>query len=743
LFFLSIKAAAALVSHQIGGLLRAQLLRSSGFARMSPRGDIQAYEALVRKKKQQPHMHHFRLARLLSVSTAYPCTTLFPTVVAMSIAERKLLLKGARIGGPFTTGSRFYLRHAKDLKKRIIVYDLPYNDVPKAVGPQSIWDFMLLHSIFFDHPVLRGFVSMIVRYLPYEDYSSSELEKSAAIKKEISAAIGYGFSDQTLDYTFLWTVDRQSTTPYYHGIAYRSVQEDIRKALRGAVKGLKHKPILPRTGKKLIPNRQDYALEAIEKRVGFPIRTLGDVERVYAESEILLGGVTVMKSVWRGNDLKPRIYYARGPTVHHGSPFIQTLFNAFVDSLANTHRKTRFHTRDMMLTSHEILFIYDYSSFTSNLHEIRRFTDALACAFDGVLITVVDVVDGPKQMDAGELLRDYNRHCNEDPTFDVSELSAVEEAVLNHNCGMLGVPGNISSCTLLHGIHLAVITGALLRCKVVGDDAMGLMTQEPGDRETLLEAIGVLGAVAEEKMEFWSDEGLDTNEDIGQRWDYCKRTVNRWGNRVMIGDLIDWPPINILFQILNPHHRFVPMDQYSRERTVSVQHPRFLMAIAPYDVDDSIEGFVSRYMRLAYKELGWHPRGGKSMIMERYYPPAFQFRFDYSEWLSSYGNGVIRRPKRYCPLVSEFTMQARVEPGAEFVAFPEPVLALGVRLGWLEDVTEYEYVRIDSFGDDLLSEIRSSRVYHLYQFTVFSPRPWFKQLVAPLMYPVGEDSGVI
>jgi len=70
--------------------------------------------------------------------------------------------------------------------------------------------------------------------------------------------------------------------------------------------------------------------------------SLTEVERLrYFERQDVDGPIEVRKA-WRYNDLKPRVYYARGGVTHTVSRYVQPIMNVFIDSLPEVHRHNRF-----------------------------------------------------------------------------------------------------------------------------------------------------------------------------------------------------------------------------------------------------------------------------------------------------------------------------------------------------------------------------------------------------------------
>jgi hypothetical protein len=560
----------------------------------------------------------------------------------------------------------------------------------------DLYDLITAYSNLFSDPIAAVYISMILRYLPYLDYDSAQEELDKGIEKEVAASQSGGYRAEYIDHRSNFAIDRFH--PYRPGF---KPDWSIGNRLRGAARRMSKDLIVPRLGKKFIPLPPDYPVTygPYEKdNFGKPIRTLRDVERVYYVSGVELYGRTAMRTVWRGNDLKPRVYYSRGASLHRASTYIQQLFNGFVDALENTHRHLRHNTSALKPNEHEILAIYDYSSFTSMLTEVTRFTSVLAEEFMGYDVTILDPHHGPTSVSLGELLYEYNETCNRNPEFDASQVLQVEECVLNHNCGMLGVPGNISSCTLLHGIHLAVLVYSVMKNKVVGDDAIYLVGKERD--EMVREAIRDLGDVAVEKMESW-DFTDDIEENVDSRYDYKKRPINRVENVVLTGELIDFPSLQLL-GIFNPFHRRFEEGEDSLEGKAISRFCRFFDVLSTVPVSEIGQHIVRVSSTAAYGMLGWFVDGGTARHRQSY-PPVCPSGLRYFDWISHFSEStVLRLPTIY---YSEKRIPDCYDVGQVFYQRSTAFVSYFVAIGCIEEITEYEYVScrdlVDSFGSVL------------------------------------------
>lgn len=533
--------------------------------------------------------------------TSLPIQSLICTIIQQPISIRKVILAACRVQPPsFHSHTRFHQRHRSILLEHIAIHHTLSQKDPDYYLP--LVKFLSNHTILFSTSVLCGFVSMLIRYLPYADYSSSNETRQDTLDKEIAAATTI-YHPVSLNYSSIFGRHSDRESPLYLSVSSPQVSSEINIGLRDAKRSLSHGIHVPQVSTKTVMvDSVAYSPFEHVLRQSRPITTLLDIEEVYCRSGCRLGGRTEMRSAWKGNDLKPRVYYARGADVHFASSVIQKLFNAFVDALPNVHRKNRFSLSDLeLMNPGSTLLIYDYSSFTSTLHEIINFTRELANFCRGTSITILDGHLGPMQADLGDILDLYNQECNMGPEFDASQLLDLPDTVFTHNCGMLGVPGNITSCTLLHGIHLAILLGSLHRGKVIGDDALAMFDRDiERPRETMSEAIGTLGRIALEKMEFWDDED---SHDVA-RWTYEKRPLERQHEVVFKGTLFTWPSINLTANILNPQHRPLWKSPSSLFRLSCRQFSRFQSDLFHLTLSQMEKDLILRHLRAFYRRHG-------------------------------------------------------------------------------------------------------------------------------------------
>lgn len=237
-----------------------------------------------------------------------------------------------------------------------------------------------------------------------------------------------------------------------------------------------------------------------------------DWQRIYHETGVQLEGEVEMRQKWYPSGAKPRTYFAMGGTCYRDSRFLQGFFTDLVNIFPSTNHITRLMPQLLRTTGDDdAFFIYDLSSFTSNMRQQKSFCTALAEFFRGVVVIVVDEFSGPRETDLGLLLDQYNETCVYGPqlSYERSPVSMGWSSVTSHKHGvasLLGIFGNLMTCTLG---HFLILTPALddpqLEDETAGDD--GLVRTNPTVHPLVLSCIGFVGEFAEDKCYMSTERG--------------------------------------------------------------------------------------------------------------------------------------------------------------------------------------------------------------------------------------------
>lgn len=508
-----------------------------------------------------------------------------------------------------------------------------------------------------ESPLYSGYISMLCRNAPFLDIDDVRKVLESGIEKECEAAMGSG---PYLLFNWRPIMSHDPSTrsiaiapgypinPQLHGQIYSS----LLRARNQICSMLLYPDYSRKTiGYKGARNFGLLAEELRELEIDPGYISTMDLERLYHKTGAEITGETEVRWAWKFNDLKPRIYYARGPSVFYASRYIQAIFNTFVDAFNATNRFTRYHHSSLVIPPDDTAFIYDYSSFTSKLECIRDFVEALAEFCSGSQVDIVDSFSGIRTMDLGDILMDYYEVCCDFPRMDLGKLEGVpfsDEYLDNHTCGMLGVPGNISSSTLFHGIHLIIVMQDLL-VKCVGDDAFA--NGKVQDRADLISVLQNIGEVSPEKVEFWmgqleeEDEGIE-REELDRGWNYVKRPIDRIDTRLAIGEQYIFPPIARFGRWTDSFHTQPgPMKEATFQKKCANDLISFARQFSVQHWADEDLAFINWTLRIYLRECGLENKNGPNHIKGGLIYPRYVTNQGFVEdMLESYWNTCVRIP---------------------------------------------------------------------------------------------------
>jgi hypothetical protein len=126
--------------------------------------------------------------------------------------------------------------------------------------------------------------------------------------------------------------------------------------------------------------RRQYERSSGISLEGVPIFGQDDWIRYYHQTGVQLGGAIEMRQKVYPLAIKPRTYFAQGGTVYHYSRFLQDFFTMLVNAFPSTNHITRLepYRLKMPIDDDGHYLVYDPSSFTSNVQEMRPFCDRLS-----------------------------------------------------------------------------------------------------------------------------------------------------------------------------------------------------------------------------------------------------------------------------------------------------------------------------------------------------------------------------
>jgi len=540
--------------------------------------------------------------------------------------------------------------------------------VPSTISPSarnidfvvmSIRSFLSSYIEPFLHPVSASIISLATRISPTTTQEEYESLLLSSVSKELSAAITT-FPYSKLDYRcilsdypehrYLSFSERLPPDPEVSADTYQ-VLSKLRKSLSGML-------IFPSIGRKTVGDKVAASFWEEYYRHGCTFKhdgrfdpeesvTTRDCLKLYEETGGYVNGPVEVRTAWKYAQIEPRVYYARGGDVVPSSQFIQPVINRIIDAFPEVHRKNRFSPPDSLISDTDVEIIYDYASFTSSLDAVVEFVDQLSNFFRGTIITIVDVVDGLKQIDLGELFHEYNRDCNKHPDFDITKVVKTwmsDAPLLQHTCGMLGVEGNIFLATLLHGIHLRFVAG-LHRSRCVGDDArlhfvtpFGQLPQL--EFEYLVWMLSSIGDINSSKVAIFDTD----SEPEMQAYRYIKRPLHRDRQIMIEGVLFDIPSLIPLFAMEDRFHTILPTATHPCRATFK-SIIRILRILKLHNIsmetDQAGISMIADHIQFLVKEIrrldpkGEHSPFAKSDIHTQYRLPSVKDWgiIDYEDWI--------------------------------------------------------------------------------------------------------------
>lgn len=650
----------------------------------------------------------------------------------ISLHQRKVLLTMTRCQVSPSINSRLFQRYKAVWNSYIRVPDYI---VDRLHTPHYTLRLLALRLTAYLTPLRSGLLSMLIRNAPLADPSDAIVARDASIMKEIQAALNK-HHPVSLDYSSIMSLDLHHTSRLaYNTPLAPETSTEIHYSLIAAGRSLTQRILYPACSTKTIGVICRKNAEILQNNYHpTEILSTADLERYYHQTGFRLSGPSEVRVAWTYNILSPRVYFAQGSDVYYDSRYIQAVFNILVDALGITHRFTRFHPQSVSISKDDLAYIYDYSSFTSSLHEIRNFCHQLTLFFKGTPITLLDTHDGIITTDLGRVLEDWNQSCNIDPSFDTSQLFDLDtfEGIFTHNCGMLGVPGNISSCTLLHGIHLAIVLESLATGKVIGDDAFLVFSREMKisgyDTITMKQALLNLGEVAVEKVEKWDVDDVE-DEDT---WHYTKRPIVRVSeDRMYFGKQIIWPSLANALDLHDKMHRTSPDDTLgARQKKYANQVFRFLVSTQelgePTPEDQELVSLCLRSWH-HFLHIPWN--GSRPSPSMPFWIPSSQWSGDFIlQGVEDMSACVISIPKEF---VKGFALEVSGIRGAEFTYKAIPPLTMMVKLGYMERKVVRETILVSDHWE-LVQRFLARKEYgsYLYTYTVLSDCPsWLYQLL--------------
>jgi len=229
--------------------------------------------------------------------------------------------------------------------------------------------------------------------------------------------------------------------------------------------------------------------------------TQADLEWLRVKHQLVVEGPCEVSQVWYTNQVTPRTYYVAGPSTFWSSRYTKDIWNQLADALEVTQRRNRVNPSRIHIPLDKDAIFYDLTSFTSNCGAQRSFLDFLANWVAGQEIDIFTIGEGVISMSLEDLIKDYNADCNFFPKYRSPWYHLDLADCYQGIAGFLGVIGNISTCTFIHGAVLLQLAEYVDECGCAGDDAVIVVYEE----EKVWACVKLLGILAQEKTFRLSD----------------------------------------------------------------------------------------------------------------------------------------------------------------------------------------------------------------------------------------------
>jgi len=678
------------------------------------------------------------------------------SVPACTLSQRKALLAATRVQSYPHRGSRVYQRMKEEWESMVILeaeWQSPsYQDRLYRPVHERLIDIAGWVKPYFHSPITAGFLSSVIRSAPAPDPSFLEA-RSISLVKEVQASLAIYhpiilnyrciFGEDPHDRLIPLSVNLESCPPV--AIAIHNAFSSMRTSMNNRI-------LFPKTSPKTVghmvaDNFKEMAPPGFLAEWNDEIEIAGVttrmLERLHFYEGIIVDGPVEVRTAWKYNDLKPRVYFAQGGSTFQSSKYVQDIFNSIADTLEVVHTKNRFFKPTEELTKTDSLIIYDYASFTSTIQEIVSFLNELSNFFRGVNVFLVQG-RGLIAKDLGELLAEYNQECSVYAEFDLGRVAKFDDEapfLLGHSCGMLGIPGNIMSCTILHGIHLAFISQSLNNCRCVGDDALFFRQIDNRLDKMILEAqLQNIGQVTMEKTEFFE---YDIEDDYDLRaWQFTKRPLLRCFNRIISYWLTTFPTLDCLIGLNDRNRTTLPgsLTLHSRRKKFFNIWTRLLFQMWSQGgaLDEDERDFLSIFQKRAFKDLeilrlrvGVHSDGNGN----RFHVPLYLQREEFGEDpLSFVARDYLFEEEVEVPCTASFSQGPHGFVGEVFQSRSLRILSYLCAMGVLSNKMLFEVVSRSLLGDGLFSRRILGLEPVQYEYTVLRHIPTWMHSLMPVAY---------
>lgn len=540
--------------------------------------------------------------------------------------ERKSLITLARAASFPGTSDTIIAEKVRPILAHIFVR---YSDDQDDFDNLYLTRFGLLLQPYITSPMTTGgIIVLCLRYSPLVDHEKIRL---ASAMKEFSAT-------QTVRKPSQWNwdllFDNEDPDPtevnnVHDDYPFLSpIQKRFRKSLAKCHQKYNGRRILPHYSSKGVSSetaawilnrvgKSAYISPRTKRSSHIPVNasniTSKDVVRYYVASGEWPRGKVEMRQQWSPNLLSPRTYFAWGGEAVAVSTYLRNFFNDLADYLPSTHRFNRVQPdwlRNPYPDKPASYIFYDLTSFTSWYHEQVPILRSIARRFRHTMVDCVGWNLNAKTVSLGDLVDRYADVVNDFPEFYTKVVPYAERCervgyYTHYTAGFLGVPGNLVTCTLGHGLTIASFHHRDNSVQTPGDDE-GVRYRSSYEKVDIIRCAQTQGVLQESKL-----------YDSNQLAVYLKRGVRVMREGVTLTDMLIYPiPTGIIpqrgFEYTHLSRIYRMPDAKDLNRRTSqllVTWIRNTWILSAGGLDDFEEDFIHRFHEY-YHELSNLPSSG-------------------------------------------------------------------------------------------------------------------------------------
>lgn len=614
--------------------------------------------------------------------------------------------------------------------------------------------------------VASSILWVLLRTVPEPELHDEHEEVfQATFKKEFSAATQTIFSVfPELNYTYLSQAGFE--VPHHYRPIWAQRASNIVPYIVHHM--ARHRDLLPRVNRTKNVSRPtaDEYLRYRPGRDASEIRTV-DLEVLYGETGVKVGGACEMRQSWKFNELKPRLYYCKGGLAHHASKYIKDITITIMDALDITHVDTRRRPWEFLEADEDDHIVYwDLTAFTSTLSELKHYLWYLANAIEDYgerPLWAVDYRLGRVQLSLSETIRQYSEVVNHLHPITITRLldrfiSSEDYDDLEYtmvNSGPLGVDGNIGLSTACHGYAMLHESEGPRKDVNVGDDGLSLRKEHPNIG--LYPRLRSIGHLHPDK------EGIIPAYDWNTIGKFLKRRLERVDGGIWISSLLSFPLPNLIDGVYG-FRSASPDSDHKRIGKIMKAIGALMWSITGDcpGLTDRDYRLVSIYLREIYERLGASPRGSlegfhpkksachspDSCGMVRLAYPPIRFDYEFEPWRGDWLLFLLARDGQIAHVTAPvLTTQSRIDkPVQDDILFCPSlgVYQVLVDLGYIEteEIKEVLDLSIEANRDKFVSHVRGERRFFvpLIRLKCLRPIPEKFDFIFATPYLFGADT---